>query len=272
MLKINNLCVELSNQKILNNLSFEIPQGVFLSIVGPNGAGKSTLAKSLNGLIKQKTKSKEIILDGKPLSDYTPREIALKISYVPQNIDLSFDYPVLDFVMMSRYPHKNTFESYSSQDYSIAKNSLLLTDSLEFKNRNFNTLSGGEKQRVLIAAALTQETSLIILDEPNANLDSKHQDEIMQLLFKLNTENSISIIHITHDLNHALQSSTHILALKDGSISFWGDPIHFAKTDILNPLFEKEFSICPHPRLNTPMIVSDLNLNLRPTSISQGVK
>lgn len=260
MFKVNNLCVSLSNKEILKNLSFELPTGVFLSIVGPNGAGKSTLAKSLNTLIKPKANSKEIQLENKPIGDYSTKEIAQKVAFVPQNIDLSFDFPVLEFVLMSRYAHKKALSSYNHDDYEIAEDSLKLTDTLEFKNRSLQTLSGGEKQRVLIAAALAQKTQMIILDEPNSNLDPKHQDEIMQLLFKLNQENKISIIHITHELNHALQSSTHILALKKGEIAFWGSPKDFANTQVLNPIFDKEFSIHPHPRLKTPMIVSDLQL------------
>lgn len=261
MFKVTNLCVSLSKKEILKNLSFELPTGVFLSIVGPNGAGKSTLAKSLNKLIKPKVNSQEIKLEGQAISNLSTKEIAQKVSFVPQNIDLSFDFPVLEFVLMSRYAHKKTLSNYNQNDFKIAEDSLKLTDTLEFKKRSLNTLSGGEKQRVLIAAALAQKTQMIILDEPNSNLDPKHQDEIMQLLYKLNKENNISIIHITHELNHALQSSTHILALKKGKIAFWGSPKDFVDTKILDPIFDKNFSIHPHPRLNTPMIVSDLNLS-----------
>lgn len=261
MFKVNQLCVSLSNKEILKNISFELPPGVFLSIVGPNGAGKSTLAKSLNTLIKPKHNSTEIKLDNKALVEYSAKEIAQKVAFVPQNMDLSFDFPVLEFVLMSRYAHKKALSSYNQNDYKIAENSLKLTDTLEFKKRSLQTLSGGEKQRVLIAAALAQKTQIIILDEPSSNLDPKHQDEIMQLLYKLNKENKISIIHITHELNHAIQSSTHILALKKGEVAFWGSPEQFANTQILNPIFDKEFSIYPHPRLKTPMIVSDLHLS-----------
>lgn len=261
MFKVNNLCISFSQKKILKNLSFELPKGLFLSIVGPNGAGKSTLAKALNTLIKPKVNSDEILLDNKALSSYSSKEIAQKIAFVPQNIDLSFDFPVLEFVLMSRYAYKKSFSSYQKADYDIAEDSLKLTDTLEFKNRNLKTLSGGEKQRVLIAGALAQKTPLIILDEPNSNLDPRHQDEVMQLLFKLNQKNKISIIHITHELNHALQSSTHILAIKKGEVAFWGTPSEFADSKVLNPIFDKEFTIHPHPRLKTPMIVSDLNLN-----------
>ncbi|WP_241761710.1 ABC transporter ATP-binding protein, partial [Fusobacterium nucleatum] len=207
-LEIKNLSFSYKNKEILNNISFKVYSGTLLSILGANGAGKTTLIKCINGILK--LKKGEVLIDEKNFNNKSLKEKSKIMSYVPQ-ITSSFDIDltVFDTVLLGRVPHK-TFK-FSEWDKQIALNNIKKLDLEKYLFSYVGELSGGEKQRVLIARALTQEPKILILDEPISNLDLKFQLETMKILKNLAKEDNLIVITILHDLNFAISYSDKIL-------------------------------------------------------------
>lgn len=205
-----------NNNFSLNKITIEIEEGDFLSILGPNGSGKSTLIKILTGYLKpQKGK---VQLGNKTLTQYNPKEIARKIAYVPQLPASIYPFSVYEIIAMGRYPYLGIsgFESKRDKEKIFEIANLL---ELEYiLDKGITEISGGETQRAFIARALVQEPQILLLDEPNAHLDIKHQLSIFNLLKKLNDENRITIITVMHDLNLSKYYSSRILMLKEGKV------------------------------------------------------
>jgi len=241
---------------ILENLSFSISKGDFVSIVGPNGAGKTTLLKCLMRINRGGRGT--LCIEGLPVRDYDQRALARKISYVPQSGPMRLPYTVQQFVSMGRYPYHSVFSPSGSEDERKVADALTKTGLLEFRNRMMESLSGGERQKAFIAAALAQETDILLLDEPSAFLDPRHEDDLYRLLSRLNKETGVTLLVVTHDINHAAQMSDRILAMKSGSLVFSGVPEDFMVPEVLESLFDKEFLFVSHPRTRIPVVVSDV--------------
>jgi iron complex transport system ATP-binding protein len=212
-IKIKELDFAYNGEFVLKNINHIFEESKLISIVGPNGSGKSTLIKCINALLKQK--NGEIFLDDKKLSELTASQIAKKIAYVPQSEGNTFPATVFDTVLMGRKPHINW--SPSEKDFVICSEMIRLLDLQDISLKYINKLSGGQRQRVFIARALAQQPEILLLDEPTANLDLKHQLEVLKTLKKL-SEQGITVIIAIHDLNLALQYSDHFILLKDGEI------------------------------------------------------
>jgi len=253
MMEIRNYSFWIKEKRILNDISFSIHTGECLSIIGPNGAGKTTLLRCLDRIHRGGTGT--ITLTGKNLDDFSRRELAKLISYVPQADGRSFPFTVKEFVMMGRYPHLSPFSSFSSQDRRVVQEALALTGCSDMADRNLTTLSGGERQRVFIAAALAQEARMLLLDEPTTFLDPKHQDEIHMLLERLHRSYTITIVAVTHDINSAAQWSDRVLALRDGSLKYLGNAEAVMTNSVLQRIYEKSFLFVNHPHTGRPVIV-----------------
>lgn len=238
-IEIKNLAISFNEKQILKSISLSINEGDFLSIIGPNGAGKSTLLKCICGL--QNSWSGEILLGDKMVQKYSAKERAKVLSYVPQSIQNSLPFSVYDFVAMGLYPHLSPFSILRSNEHAQIKNALESVNMLQFRDRKMDTLSGGERQMVMIAAALVQGGKTLILDEPISFLDYKHQVEVMQILQRLNKEQSLTIITVNHDLHSALNFSTKIVAIKNGKIFKAGKPADFQNEAVLNEIYETPF-------------------------------
>ncbi len=238
IIQTKNLSVELNGTKILNSVSVEIEPGEYVSIIGPNGAGKTTLMRCLLGMIPYRG---SVQIDGQECAQANSRQLAKTVSYVPQTHDLEFPLSVFDFVMMGRYPYLSPLAPAQKKDRNAVERALDVTGTTEFRDRLLRTLSGGERQKVYIAAALAQETPIILLDEPATFLDWKHQAEVMQLLKNINAECGTTIVAVNHDLNSAAHWSDRIVAIKDGSVLFEGPPSEIIQPAPLKELFETAF-------------------------------
>jgi iron complex transport system ATP-binding protein len=238
IIQTESLALELNGVSILRDISLQILQGEYVSIIGPNGAGKSTLMRCLLGMYPYQG---SIQIKGNECSQITPKELAKTISYVPQTHDMEFPLPVFDFVMMGRYPYLSPLAAAQRTDTDAVEHAMTVTGIHSFKDRLLRTLSGGERQKVYIAAALAQETPIILLDEPATFLDWKHQTEIMQLLKKINQKQNVTIVTVNHDLNSAAHWSDRIIALKDGSVLSQGTPSELIQPTPLKELFETPF-------------------------------
>lgn len=236
---IKNLSVRLSKKEILHSVSLDIAEKSCTAFIGPNGAGKTTLLKCLNRLLNPDSGS--ILLHGKSLSDYSQKDIAKHVAYVPQASSTFFAFTAHEFVMLGRYPHMSPFTAVSQEDNAVVDNALTQTDMTAFRDRSMATLSGGERQAVFIAAALAQGGNVLLMDEPTTYLDYKHQVDVLALIRKLHDEQGMTIVLVTHDLNQALEVCDHIVALKEGTKQFDGTPEELLNPDQLEEIFDTPF-------------------------------
>ncbi|MBU5437857.1 ABC transporter ATP-binding protein [Tissierella sp. MSJ-40] len=221
-LKVNDIEFGYDRELVLKGISFNIEKGKFISIIGPNGSGKSTLLKTLNNLYKP-TKG-NIFIEGNEISSLKGKDLAKRIALVPQNTNIDYDFTVEDIVLMGRHPYKGRFQKENQNDYSIIDESLKMTNTLHLKDRPITEISGGERQRVIIAKALAQRPTIILLDEPTSHLDINHQIDILNLLKNLNKEKGTTIILVIHDINLAARYSDEIILLNDGVVLGIGKP------------------------------------------------
>ena len=253
MINIQNIEVFYQKKRVLNQVNLTINQGDFTFILGPNGAGKSTLLKSINGILK--AKKGEIIINQKPIIDYDEKELARLIAFIPQEMNMQFDYTVYEFVLMARYPWLSYWGHYQKNDHAIVEKYLNLLGLKSFKERFFNQLSGGEKQRILIARALVQETEFIIMDESLSFLDINHQIEILTLLKNINRTENKAIIMVSHNLNLAAEFAHNLIFMKNGVIIAQGPVPDVYNEEILSNIFEIKITMVNNPYTQVENIV-----------------
>lgn len=249
---IENLAVRLSKKEILQSVSLDIAEKSCTAIIGPNGAGKTTLLKCLNRLLTPHSGS--ITLHGKPLVTYTQKEIAKHVAYVPQASSTFFNFTAYEFVMLGRYPHLSPFTAVSQEDKAVVEEALARTGMTTFRDQSMATLSGGERQAVFIAAALAQGGNVLLMDEPTTYLDYKHQVEVLALIRKLHTEQGMTIVLVTHDVNQAFAVCDHVIALKDGAKQFDGTPAELLNGDLLESIFDTPFQRTHVAGQNLPIV------------------
>ncbi len=245
VIEINNLSLSISNKTILDSVSLQIYEGDYLSIIGPNGAGKTSLLKCLMRIYSGSDRAIKFM--GMPIEKFSQKNLAKLISYVPQSDGRIFPFTVEEFVMMGRYPHLSPFTSFSAEDKKSVQAALELTRTKQFSERQLNTLSGGERQIVFIAAALAQGADILLLDEPTTFLDPKHEQEIYKILRKINKELGKTIVSVTHDINSAVLQSAKVIILKNGEINFAGKANEIMSNKILEKAYEKSFTFANHP-------------------------
>ena len=200
----------------VRQVTVAIERGRIVGILGPNGSGKTTLLRLLAGILQPDAGT--VTLEGRNLSSIPRASLARSIAVVPQETHLAFDYSVLEIALMGRYPHLGTFELEGPRDIAIARESLAATGTAALERRRFATLSGGEKQRVVIASALAQEAEILLLDEPTASLDVGAQFDVAALLTRLNRERRLTIVVATHDLNFAAALCGSLVMLSQGRV------------------------------------------------------
>jgi iron complex transport system ATP-binding protein len=243
LLSIKNLSVRFNQTDILRSVSFTLNRGEFLAVIGPNGAGKTTLIKTILGLNPDYTGQME--LDGQSLADFKPKEKARRLAYVPQTQEVGEFHRVWDFVLMGRYPYLGAIRPPQAEDKAVVDDALMQTGTMYLANRIVLTLSGGERQKVMIAAALAQQPELLILDEPATFLDPKNQLEIQGLLRRINVSQGVTIVSITHDMNSVLHDASRVLGLKAGGVKLDGPPAEMLTPEKLWELFDAPFRLLP---------------------------
>jgi iron complex transport system ATP-binding protein len=237
----------------LSDASVVIAAGSLTGLLGPNGCGKTTLLKLLSGVLRPR--SGRVMLGDRVLSSMTRRELARHIASVPQETHPAFDYTVMEMVLMGRHPHLSAFQLEGPADFEIARQALDATGTRHLAHRNFMTLSGGEKQRVVIASALTQSTEVLLLDEPTASLDLAYQFEIGALLKRLNAERGTTMVMSTHDLNLAAAVCERIILLKEGRVIAQGPTAEILTAERIRQLYGVEADVQFHPRAGHVTVV-----------------
>jgi iron complex transport system ATP-binding protein len=253
VIEIRGFSFSVGKKQILRDVSFAVAKGEYLSIVGPNGAGKTTLLKCIDRILTGGTG--EIRVRGRALESYRQRELAKLLSYVPQADGRGCSYTVEQFVLMGRYPYLSPFLAIGREDRQAVRETLELTETTQFADRLLDTLSGGERQKVYVAAALAQGAGVMLLDEPTTFLDYRHQAEIEALLVRANRQSGVTMVAVTHDVNRAALLSDRIVALREGSVAYCGRPAEIMDPDVLRRIYGISLLLADHPRVSLPMIV-----------------
>lgn len=245
MVKINikGLSFSYGSSKILDDISLIVEDSEVVSLIGPNGSGKTTLLKCIDGILKPKG---SILLNGgRDLRTIGRRETAKLIGYVPQSSAGMMGATVFDVVMMGRKPHMGWWVADDDMDKVIEVMKLLQVD--RFALKDFNELSGGQKQRILIARALAQDPDVLLLDEPTASLDLRHQLGVLEAVRRLVKETDVSAIMAIHDLNLAARFSDRLVMLKDGKVHAVGSPWELLKRENVRTVFDVEAEVMGGP-------------------------
>lgn len=222
------------NRSTLQQVSVELGAGELLGIVGPNGAGKTTLLNVLSGYLHAQSGSVE--LGGRPLHGYSRRQIARQIAVVPQRAEVAFSYSVREVVLMGRHPYAGFAALDTSDDLHVAADSMLQVGLGGFEERGYDQLSGGEQRLVLVARALAQQTPILMLDEPLAELDLRHQFQMLTLLKTLAADGK-AILATFHDLNAAARWCDRVILLADGTIRASGIPGEVLRPELLHEVY-----------------------------------
>jgi iron complex transport system ATP-binding protein len=236
-IKISGLSLEIDGKRILSDISFDVAPGEFFCVIGRNGAGKSTLLKCIAGITGGY--GGEINICGRRASGIPARDRSRLVAYVPQGSPGDVPYTVRDFLEMSRYPwHGVSSEADDAREIAEAMD---MTEIAAFAGRRISSLSGGERQKVMIASAIAQRTSAILMDEPTTYLDYAHQMEAMDMMSGVNRLRGVSMIIVTHDINLAAELSGTVAAMSEGRLVWAGPPSGLFEEARLKEIFGVPF-------------------------------
>jgi iron complex transport system ATP-binding protein len=240
----------------LEDISFAVGSGEVLVLLGPNGCGKTTLLKCINALLNPS--SGEIDVVGKNVKTLNRAELARLIGFVPQTHSPPFPYTVLDVVLMGRASHMSIFQQPSSSDYALSENALDLVGILHMKNRIYTQISGGERQLVLIARALSQGPKVLLLDEPTAHLDFRNQLVVLRMVRRVARERGLGVVMSLHDPNHALSFADKVVLLGNGRICAQGKPLEVIRPETILDVYGIETKVLTHEGRNILLPVERL--------------
>jgi len=237
---------------VLRDVTFEIQTGDFVGLIGPNGSGKTTLLKLIDDILQPLEGT--IRIHGTPVRQMKREALAKIVAVVPQESPMIFPFMVQEVVLMGRAPHLGKWRFEGEKDFAIVRRAMEMTDTLALSGRNMNRLSGGERQRVLIARALAQEPQLMLLDEPTAFLDIRHQVEFFNLIKTLNVNQGLTVMAVTHDINLASLYCDRIILLKEGRIRVTGSPAEVITEDHIQAVYETPVMVDQHPVTGLPRV------------------
>ena len=252
MLQVEALAAGYAGEKTIRDISFSLAKGDLVGLIGPNGSGKTTLLKACLRLLH--TDSGSLRVDGKSMSALSRREIAKRITMVPQDTHVDFAFSVRELVAMGRYPHLGRFRTETGEDRAAISRAMSLTRVDAISDRPAVELSGGERQRVLIARALAQATPVILLDEPTSNLDLAHQVEVLQLIREITRENRCALAAI-HDVSLASRFCDRLIVMRDGTIATQGRPEQVLSKKLFEELFHVRVDVIAHGATGSFLVV-----------------
>ena len=248
-LAVDDLSVDIGGRRIVDGISLAVRDREFAGLVGPNGSGKSTILKAIYRV--HRPSAGRVLLDGTDLLSLGPRDSARRIAVVTQESASEFDFSVREMVMIGRTPHKHSFERDTAADHDIVDHAMERVGCGQLASRRFNTLSGGEKQLVLVARALAQQADHLILDEPTNHLDVHHQVEILELVSGL----GITVLAALHDLSLAALFCQAIHVLRAGEIVAAGPPAAVLTAETIRRAYGADVLVIDHPDTGTPHLI-----------------
>ncbi|CAI2718581.1 heme ABC transporter ATP-binding protein [Nitrospina watsonii] len=241
LLRAENISFAYDRDLVVQEVSLDIQAGEFAGIIGPNGSGKSTLLKLMAGILEPDTRN--VLFRGTDIKTCPRKKLAQSIAWIPQEHHMPFPFKVSEVVMMGRHPYLSAFTFEGDSDYEIVQHALEQTQTAAFAERHFNEISGGEKQRVMLASAIAQQPEAMLLDEPTSALDLKYQVELLKILKDLNTTRGVTIAVAMHDLHLASKYCRRLVLLKEGRVIKDGTPEDVLQKDILERVYEVKVKI-----------------------------
>lgn len=252
-IKIQNLKWKFGDRLILKDINLTIKKGYFYSIIGPNGSGKTTLLRNIAKSLEPKPKT--VFVDNVDITRLSRRDMAKRLSVVPQNTNIEFEFTVMDIVLMGRSPYIGRFLAEGRKDLEIAERAMKSTNTWHLKDKPITQISGGERQRVIVARALAQDTDIMLLDEPVSQLDIHHQIELMETIQGLIKDRKITVISVMHDLNLAAQYSDYIILMNEGKVVCQGMPGDVITEENIRRVYKLDSYIMDNPVTGKPFIM-----------------
>jgi len=253
-LRIEQATLGYGKEPVLQEVNISVQPGEILAVVGPNGVGKSTLVKAACGSLP--LLEGEVLIGEHNLRELKPGQRARRVSVVSQAVNLPPAFCALDVVLMGRTPYLGWLEQESERDRRIALDAMARTETISLAKRPIGELSGGEKQRVLIARALAQSTPVMLLDEPTAHLDLKHQDNLLKLVRNLAFVDNLAVMITLHDLNLVARFTDRVALLSNGRVRKIGVPAEVLTPDELADVYGIRIHVINHPLDGKPLVLS----------------
>ena len=238
---VKNLSFAYDEHEVLRGVSFHVEYGEFLSVLGPNGVGKSTLFRCMLGLLAPS--AGEVLVSGQAVARMDARQLAHEIAYIPQSHNPVFNFSVYDMVLMGTTAQTGSFASPGKRQRSLANKALDRLGIFHLADRGYGSISGGERQLVLIARAIAQEAKILVMDEPSANLDFGNRLRVMRTVRDL-TRDGYAVIQSTHDPDQAYMYSDKILALHGGQVAAFGTPAETINAPLISALYNVDVEVC----------------------------
>ncbi|MBN2032902.1 MAG: ABC transporter ATP-binding protein [Deltaproteobacteria bacterium] len=252
VLNLRMVSFKYKGEWVLKDIHLRTFEGEIVGVIGPNGSGKSTLLKVMDGVLKPQ--EGDILLKSRPIGSLARAEVAKEIAMVAQENYFRFAFSVLEVVLMGRFPHLRRLQFEGERDKDIALNALKATHALHLSNRSIHEISGGEKQRVLLARALAQEPGVVLLDEPTSFLDLKHKREVFRLISSLSTDRKLAVVLVSHDIDLIAQYCGRIVMMKDGIIAFQGPPEVVLTPESIEKIYDCPVFVDINPATGKPRV------------------
>ena len=241
ILRVEQLSSGYEKQIVFTNLNTSIQNGKITTIIGPNGCGKSTLLKTIGRILQQK--SGRVYLQELDMKSLSTKDIAKRLALLSQSPVAPAQLKVEDLISYGRFPHRKNIGTLSKKDIEIIEWAMKVTKTIEFRSREIDQLSGGQRQKVWLAMALAQETEILLLDEPTTYLDMAHQLEMLKIVEELNKKHQCTIVMVLHDINHAARFSHELIAMRNGEIIETGTPKEIITKEVMKKVFQIEAKI-----------------------------
>lgn len=259
MLSIENISAGYDGELVLQNVSMEARAGQFIGLIGPNGSGKTTLLRVISGILVPK--AGKVFLQGTRLEKISRRNLAKILSCLSQDLSLDLSFTVREITLMGRSPHLSKIGRETAQDFEIAERAMQLADVSHLADRLITEISGGERQRALIAMCLAQEPKVLLLDEPTSHLDIAHQLSALDLIGKLNSQTNMTVIAVFHELNLAAEYCDKLLVLDRGRVAAFGSPEDVLTAEMILKVYGAKVQTLRNPLSNKPHIILTAHMN-----------
>ena len=259
MLSIENISAGYDDKLVLQEVSMKAEAGQFVGLIGPNGSGKTTLLRVISSVLAPK--AGEVLLENTKLQKIPRRTLAKTMACLSQDFILDLSFTVREIILMGRSPHLSRLAKETAKDFEIAERAMSLADVLHLADRLITEISGGERQRALIAMCLAQETKVLLLDEPTSHLDIAHQLSALDLIRKLNRQAGMTVIAVFHDLNLASEYCDKLLVLNLGRVEAFGPPEQVLTSGMILKVYGAKVQISRNPASNKPHIVLTADMN-----------
>ncbi|MGX2966713.1 ABC transporter ATP-binding protein [Ursidibacter sp. B-7004-1] len=251
MFIVENATFSIPNRTLLHPISLQFERGKVYGLIGHNGSGKSTLIKLLAK--QQPLSAGKILVEQQSIADYSARDFAKKVAYLPQHLPNATNLTAKELIAMGRYAWNGLFGRQSAEDKATIAQALKLTHTEKFADQLVDVLSGGERSRIWLAMLLAQQSQFLLLDEPLAALDIAHQVEVMELVYKLSRELNLGVIIVIHDINLASRYCDHLVALHSGKLLAQGNAHQIVNSDALKEIYGIRLNVISHPDTQRPV-------------------